>query len=215
MGSQHGCEATAGLATPRPQLTLYFSSRLVLHNPGGRVPSHVPVGFSYLGDFSEDHPSVLPALSQGLHVSQEFFPLLDFLHHWTGRRVISGQGLGAFRLRGGVARAGLPLLGRGCGSVVSVGPQGSPLPLTLGPLHTHTPLLHNWPISGLRSSNRSSSGAASSCRTGRGFFFRSFLSFPVAKIFWSLCFSFSRSPVKAQKWLNYGVKGTPIHGLCS
>lgn len=120
LGSQHGCEARAGLATPRPQLTLYFSSCLVLHNPGGRVPSHVPVGFSYLGDFSEDHPSVLPALSQGLHVSQEFFPLLDFLHHWTGRRVISGQGLGAFRLRGGVARAGLPLLGRGSGSVVSV-----------------------------------------------------------------------------------------------
>lgn len=183
------------------------------------MPSHVPVGFSYLGDFSEDHSSVLPALSQGLHVSQEFFPLLDFLHHWTGRRVISGQDLGAFRLRGGVAGAGLASPGERkqfCGQCFSlVGPQGLPLPLTLGPLHTHTPPLRNWPISGLRSSNRSSSGAASSCRTGRGFLFRSFLSFPVAKIFWSLCFSFSRSPVKAQKWLNYGMKGTPIHGLCS
>lgn len=143
MGSQHGCEARAALPAPRPQLTLYFSSRLVLHNPGGRVPSHFPVGFSYLGDFSEHHPSVLSALSQGLHVSQEFFPLLDFLHHWTGRRVISGQGLGAFRLRGGVAGAGLASPGerkRFCGQCFSlVGPQGSPLPLTLGPLHTHTP----------------------------------------------------------------------------
>lgn len=49
--------------------------------------------------------------------------------------------------------------------------------------HTHT-----------HSSNRSSSGDGSSCCT-RGAVFRSSMSFPVAKIFWSLCFSFSRSPV--------------------
>lgn len=49
-------------------------------------------------------------------------------------------------------------------------------------------------ISFTSSSNRSSSGAGSSCRTW-GTFFRSSLSFPVAKIFWSLRFSFSRSPV--------------------
>lgn len=132
-------------------------------------------------------------------------------HQWTGLRGFQAPG------RCGAGRVASPgERKRFCGQCFSlVGPQGSPLPLTLGPLHTHTPLLHNWPISGLRSSNRSSSGAASSCRTGRGFLFRSFLSFPMAKIFWSLCFSFSRSPVKAQKWLNYGVKGTPIHGLCS
>lgn len=94
------------------------------------------------------------------------------------------------------------------------GPQGSPLSPILGPLHTLSPPLHNRPIDDLRSSNRSSSDAGSSWRTGGGFLFRSFLSFPVAKIFWSLCFSFSRSPVKAQKWLHYGVNGTPIRGLC-
>lgn len=95
-------------------------------------------------------------------------------------------------------------------------PSGiTPTPNSGPPPHTHSLPLHSWPISGLRSSNRSSSGAGSSCGTGGGFFFRSFLSFPVAKMFWSLCFSFSRSPVKAQKWLNYGVKGTPTHGMCS
>lgn len=42
----------------------------------------------FLGYFSKDDSSVLFALSQGLHVSQEFFPLLDFLHHWTEERAV-------------------------------------------------------------------------------------------------------------------------------
>lgn len=42
---------------------------------------------SYLGDFSQDGPSVLLALSQSLHGSQEFLPVLDFLHH-----CIEGEG---------------------------------------------------------------------------------------------------------------------------
>lgn len=53
------------------------------------------------------------------------------------------------------------------------------------------------------SSNRSSSGAGSSCCT-RGAVLRSSMSFPVAKIFWSLRFSFSRSPVGPRDGL---VKG--------
>lgn len=57
--------------------------------------------------------------------------------------------------------------------------------------HTHT---HMRTHSDSRSSKRSSSGAGSSCCTWRTFF-RSAMSFPLAKIFWSLCFSFSRSPV--------------------
>lgn len=56
------------------------------------------------------------------------------------------------------------------------------------------PLQRKWPLSGLHSSKRSSSGAESSCRTGGGFLFHSSESFPVAKIFWSLRFSLSRSP---------------------
>lgn len=43
-------------------------------------------GLSYLGDFSQDDSSVLLALSQSLHGSQEFFPVLDFLHHCTEGR---------------------------------------------------------------------------------------------------------------------------------
>lgn len=39
-------------------------------------------GLSYLGDFSQDDSSVLLALSQSLHGSQEFFPVLDFLHQF-------------------------------------------------------------------------------------------------------------------------------------
>lgn len=38
---------------------------------------------SYLGDFSQDNSSVLLAPSQRLHGSQEFFSVLDFLHHCT------------------------------------------------------------------------------------------------------------------------------------
>lgn len=39
-------------------------------------------GLSYLGDFSQDDSSVLLALSQSLHGSQEFFPVLNFLHQF-------------------------------------------------------------------------------------------------------------------------------------
>lgn len=67
---------------------------------------------SYLGDFGEDDPSVPPALPQGLHVSQERFPLLDFLHHWTGRG-LSVRGSGGSR-RG----RGSPPLGTGSTSVL-------------------------------------------------------------------------------------------------
>ena len=140
----------------------------------------------YLGDFGEDDPSVPPALPQGLHVSQERFPLLDFLHHWTGRG-LSVRGSGGSR-RG----RGSPPLGTGSTSVLR------PL-LPLGRGGGGAPHPHSLPSvtvpSGSRSSNRSSSGAGASCCTGGGFLFLSSGSFPVAKIFWSLRFSFSRSPV--------------------
>lgn len=90
------------------------------HTHGGCVPSPFPVGFSYLGDFSKDDPSVLSALSQGLHVSQEVFPLPDLLHHWIGRRVISVQGNRPSGSWEGWWGQGLPLLGRRSGSVASV-----------------------------------------------------------------------------------------------
>lgn len=70
--------------TPRPGPDLgagcLTHSCLLPHAHGGPPPSP-SCCFSYLGDLSEDDPSVLFALSQSLHASQEFFPLLDFLYH--------------------------------------------------------------------------------------------------------------------------------------
>lgn len=62
---------------------------LILLVLAGRLPfdSTLPLGGrSYLGDFSQDDSSVLLALSQSLHGSQEFFPVLYFLHHCTEGR---------------------------------------------------------------------------------------------------------------------------------
>ena len=70
--------------TPRPGPDLGRScgvhTRVPLHTHGGPSPTP-PCGFSYLGDLSKDEPLVLSALSQRLHISQEFLPLLDFLYH--------------------------------------------------------------------------------------------------------------------------------------
>lgn len=100
--------------------------------------------FSYLGDFSKDDPLVLSALSQGLHVSQEFLPLLDFLDHWTGRRVVIVQGKRGHEAPGGVGAGAAS--GRGSGSVVrhvlALRPLGSALPGSWPP---HSPPQHNWP----------------------------------------------------------------------
>lgn len=112
-------------------------------------------------------------------------------------------GFGAIGLLAGVAGAGVASRGEGAvlWSVFLIsGPSGVTPSPSSGPLHT-LPLLHNWPTGSLRSSNLSSSGAGFSCRTGGGFLFRSCLSFPVAKMFWSLCFSFSRSPVRPRSGL--------------
>lgn len=146
---------------------------------------------TYLGDLREDDPSVLPGPSQGLHLSQEFFPLLDFSDHWTERRSSSHRAIGPSGAWWG-GGAGRDCLGEGSH------PQGSTIPDS-GPL---LPLPSaNWPILGLRSSNRSGAGAgAGSFRcTARGCFFRSSLSLPEAKMLWSLRFSFSRSPVRPRK----------------
>lgn len=98
----------------------------------------------------------------------------------------------------------LPLVGRGSSSVASVSHSGRRL---WAP--PHPPPQHKRPISGLHSSKRSSSGAESSCCTGGGFLFRSSESFPVAKIFWSLRFSFSRSPVGPRNGLIKAGRAPP------
>lgn len=98
--------------------------------------------FSYLGDLSKDDPSVLSALSQGLHVSQELFSLLDFLHHWTGRRGISVPGCGAFGLLAGVAGTGVASQGEGTVLwlvFLTSGPSGVTPSPSSGPLHTFPP----------------------------------------------------------------------------
>lgn len=126
---------------------------------------------------------------------------LSWISFTTGR----GEGASVYRaLRPsgswlGWQGQGLPLGERRqfCGQCFSLG--GRPLPQFRA--STHTPRLHNWPTGSLRSSNLSSSGAGFACRTGGGFLFRSCLSFPVAKMFWSLCFSFSRSPVRPRNGL--------------
>ena len=104
-----------------------------------------------------------------------------------------------------------------CGPFLTQWPSGiPPFPCSQDP-STHTPPSppqHNWPLRGSHSSKRSSLGAGSSCRTGWGFLFRSSGSFPVAKIFWSLRFSFSRSPVGPRCGL-VKVGGAPsIPGAC-
>ena len=181
------------------------SLRLTSRPPHSR-PVRLPWCFSYLGDFSKDDPAVLSALPQGLHVSQEFFPLLNFLHHWTGRGPSVYRTAGAPALLGGLVGRQVASLGNGkqFGCFSLDGPQGFPTsPAPQGP-STHTPPSppqHNWPLRGSHSSKRSSLGAGSSCRRGWGFLFRSSGSFPVAKIFWSLRFSFSRSPVGPRRGL--------------
>ena len=104
-----------------------------------------------------------------------------------------------------------------CGPFLTRWPSGiPPFPCSQDP-STHTPPSppqHNWPLRGSHSSKRSNLGAGSSCRTGWGFLFRSSGSFPVAKIFWSLRFSFSRSPVGPRQGL-VKVGGAPsIPGAC-
>ena len=81
--------------------------------PPHSCPVRLPWSFSYLGDFSKDDPAVLSALSQGLHVSQEFFPLLNFLHHWTGRGPSVYRTAGAPTLLGGLVGQQVASLGNG------------------------------------------------------------------------------------------------------
>lgn len=136
--------------------------------------------FSYLGDLSQDDSSVLPALSQSLHGSQELFPVLDFLHYCRG------EGLSVHKAVG-VPRGPWGKVGVLCPGLLLLAPSNS-----VHARHPPPPPLQP----GLRSSNRSGSGAGSSCCTGGAFLFCFSGSFPVAKIFWSLRFSFSRSPVE-------------------
>lgn len=215
-GCQGRCEARAG-PPKRPEWTLTSAH---VSSPHSR-PVHLPWCFSYLGDFSKDDPAVLSALPQGLHVSQEFFPLLNFLHHWTGRGSSVYRTTGAPALLGGMVGRQVASLGNGkqfCGPFLTRWPSGiPPFPCSRGS-STHTPPSppqHNWPLRDSRSSKRSSSGAGSSCRTGGGFLFRSSGFFPLAKIFWSLRFSFSRSPVGPRCGLGKVGRAPPIPGACS
>ena len=127
---------------------------------------------------------------------------------------------GAPALLGGMVGRQVASLGNGkqfCGLLLTRWPSGiPPFPWSRGS-STHTPPSppqRSWPLRDSRSSKRSSSGAGSSCRTGGGFLFRS-SGFPVAKIFWSLRFSFSRSPVGPRCGLGKVGRAPPIPGACS
>lgn len=65
----------------------------------------------------------------------------------------------------------------------------------------------------IHSSNRSGSGISSSfVRTSVCLTLHSTTSFPVAKMFWSRCFSFSKSPVSAKGEINYCQPVSPQGG---
>lgn len=138
----------------------------------------------------------LPCPSASMSARNSFLSWISFTTG-QGRRAVSVQGNGGRQApgRGGGDNGLLPWGEEAF--LRSVFPTRWPsgllsIPPDCGPLCP--PSRPRWPIGGLHSSNRSSSGAGSSCRTGGGFVFRSSESFPVAKMFWSLRFSFSRSP---------------------
>lgn len=200
LGANTG-EARAGLRKPQPQLALHFYSDPIFSWPRPLPPPAAAPTWEISVRMIPRYCLARPRASISARNS-----FLSWISLTTGQREGSSShwAMGpSGSWWGGGRGEGLPL-GGGSSSVVRhcvslVHPQGSTLPRFWAP-HTPSPALTG-PSRGLRSSNRSSSGAGSFRCTARGFFFRSSLSFPVAKMFWSLRFSFSRSPVRPRKGL--------------
>lgn len=138
----------------------------------------------------------LPCPRASMAAKNSFLSWTSFTTAQRGR-AISAQGSGSARgHRHHMASEGE----RGRGGGGKVYSKSCSLVSPISSTHTHS-----------HSSNRSSSGAGSSCCT-RGTILRSSMSFPVAKIFWSLRFSFSRSPVGPRDGLVKGEEQSfPFH----